>query len=139
MNARNLATIIDTNAILALLDRNDRNHLQARSVLPTKLLIPSVVLPEVDYLASTRLGNMVARAFLRSVVRGDMEIIHSVDADILRSLELQDQYADLNLGLVDSTIIAIAERLGIQRVFTFDRRHFSVVRPKNLEYLELLP
>ena len=139
MNARNLATIIDTNAILALLDRNDRNHLRARAMLPTKLLIPSVVLPEVDYLASTRLGSMVARAFLRSVVRGDMKIIHSVDADILRSLELQDQYADLNLGLVDSTVIATAERLGIQRMFTFDRRHFSVVRPKNLEYLDLIP
>jgi predicted nucleic acid-binding protein len=43
--------IADTNAILALLDRQDPNHQAARAVLPAPLVLPSLVLPEIDYLA----------------------------------------------------------------------------------------
>jgi hypothetical protein len=35
--------------------------------------------------------------------------------------------------------MAQAERLNIARIATFDRRDFSVFRPKHCEYLELLP
>jgi hypothetical protein len=38
--------------------------------------------------------------------------------------ELMDTYADLPLGTV-----AAAERLGITKIATLDRRHFTVVRP----------
>ncbi len=36
------------------------------------------------------------------------------------------RYEDFPLGYADATIIACAERLGAA-VFTFDRRHFTVV------------
>jgi predicted nucleic acid-binding protein len=70
------SALTDTNAILALLNASDPNHLAARSVLPIGFLLPSLVLPEVDYLATTRLGANVARAFQKAVIRGDFEIIH---------------------------------------------------------------
>ncbi len=131
--------LVDTNAILALLDHKDPNHLAARAVLPIRMLLPSMILPEVDYLATTRLGVFVARAFQKGLVRGDFEIIDNTSADYARALELQEQYSDLELGLVDSSVMAIAERLGNRRVFTFDRRHFLAVKPKDLDYFELLP
>jgi uncharacterized protein len=108
-------------------------------VLPIEFLLPSLVLPEVDYLATTRLGANVARAFQKAVIRGDFEIIHNTNADFARALEIQELYSDLELGLVDSSIMAIAERLSVQRIFTFDRRHFLAVKPKDLNYFELLP
>jgi predicted nucleic acid-binding protein len=49
--------LVDTNAILALLDHKDPKHLAARAVLPIRMLLPSIILPEVDYLATTRLGG----------------------------------------------------------------------------------
>ncbi len=131
--------LTDTNAILALLDRQDPNHTVARSVLPIPMWLPSLILPEVDYLATTRLGATTARAFQKGLVRGDFEIIHNTKADFTRALEIQEQYSDLELGLVDSSIMAIAERLKIQRIFTFDRRHFLAIRPRGLGYFELLP
>lgn len=134
-----MKALVDTNAILALLNSKDPNHIASRDVLPIQLLLPSLVLPEVDYLATTRLGAAVARAFQRGVVRGDFEIIHNTNADFARALEIQEQYGDLALGLVDSSIMAIAERLGIQKIFTFDRRHFLAVKPQGLDYFELLP
>jgi predicted nucleic acid-binding protein len=47
-------------------------------------------------------------------------------------------YADLPLGAVDASVVAVAERLRVRQVATLDRRHFSVVRP-NCDPFELLP
>jgi uncharacterized protein len=53
--------------------------------------------------------------------------------------DLTERYADLRLGGTDASVIAIAERLGIHRIATFDRRHFTVVRPAHVEAFTLLP
>jgi uncharacterized protein len=45
--------------------------------------------------------------------------------------ELVRSHADLPLGAVDASVVAIAERLGVRRVATLDRRDFSVVRPRH--------
>jgi predicted nucleic acid-binding protein len=76
-------------------------------VLPAELIVPSLVLPAVDYLAATRLGATAARAFQRAVVRGDFQIVDNTAADDIRALEVREQYSDLTLGLVDSSILAI--------------------------------
>jgi uncharacterized protein len=38
-----------------------------------------------------------------------------------------------------ASLIAIAERLGIDTIATLDRRHFTVVRPAHVEAFTLLP
>ena len=48
-------------------------------------------------------------------------------------------YADLPLGAVDASVIAVAERVGASEVATLDRRHFSVVRPRHVGAFALLP
>ena len=53
--------------------------------------------------------------------------------------ELVEAYADLRLGTVDASVIALAERLGLTSVATLDRRHFAVVRPIHVEAFTLLP
>jgi uncharacterized protein len=50
-----------------------------------------------------------------------------------------DQYADSALGLVDASIIALAERPRITRVLTLDRRHFRFVRPRHCTAFEIVP
>jgi hypothetical protein len=59
--------------------------------------------------------------------------------DLARARELQIQYRDLGLGIVDSSIIALAERLGEPKVATLDHRHFGTVRPVHADALLLLP
>jgi uncharacterized protein len=49
------------------------------------------------------------------------------------------RYADLPLGAVNASVIAIAERLAVAEVATLDLRHFSVVRPSHVRSLNLLP
>lgn len=49
------------------------------------------------------------------------------------------QYADLPLGSVDASVVAVVGRLGVTTVMTIDRRHFTVVRPRHVDAFTLLP
>jgi predicted nucleic acid-binding protein len=53
--------------------------------------------------------------------------------------ELVKPYADLPLGTCDAAVIALAERLHVDEVATLDLRHFTVVRPRHVTALTLLP
>ena len=62
-------------------------------------------------------------------------------SDLVRALELDAKFKDLQLGLVDGTVAALAERRKIYRILTTDQRDFSVVRvgPHLSQALKLLP
>jgi predicted nucleic acid-binding protein len=64
-----------------------------------------------------------------------------IASDILRALELDAEFNELNLGLVDGMVAAVAERRRIHRVLTTDRRDFGAIRigPRLSHMLELLP
>jgi predicted nucleic acid-binding protein len=53
--------------------------------------------------------------------------------------EILEQYADNQLDFTDAAIVAIAERLAITRVYTLERRDFSIIRPSHCDYFELFP
>jgi hypothetical protein len=50
-----------------------------------------------------------------------------------------EKYSDIELDFVDCCIVAIAERLNLTEICTFDRRDFSIIRPTHVEYLTLHP
>ena len=58
---------------------------------------------------------------------------------VVCAVEIADTYANLDLGIVDASVIALAERLRVVQVLTLDRRDFSVVRPRHCPALALLP
>ena len=53
-------------------------------------------------------------------------------------MEVDRRFADLGLGLVDASIVALAESLGIRRLVTRDVRHFAAVRRRDGRALELV-
>ncbi len=132
--------LADTSGVIALLDRDDRHHAAAIQVVQTETIwIPSIILPEVDYLVSKYLGEPVARAFLEDVVSGQFPYIVAELEDIQHALTIMTRYNGVPLGLVDASIVALAERYRMRRILTLDRRHFSLIQPQNVDYLELLP
>lgn len=64
---------------------------------------------------------------------------HQTSGDYARMADLVDQYSDFPLGTSDASVVALAERLDVPEVGTLDVRHFSVVRPKHVRTLTLLP
>jgi hypothetical protein len=59
--------------------------------------------------------------------------------DIPRTRELMRKYANRPMDLADAALIRVAEREGIRKIFTVDRRDFSVYRLHNRTRPILLP
>lgn len=134
------ATVFDTGPLAAALNAGDGRHAECASLLVSMTghrLLPSPVLTEVCWLLER--WPWLEAAFLTEVAGGAFELVHLTPADLERMSELVLQYADFPLGAVDASVIAVAERFGVERVATLDRRHFSVVRPKHISALTLLP
>ncbi len=137
-----MALILDTGPLLAALDAADPDHEScARLVTGARedLVVPMLVLAELDYWVHERLGVRVWLAFLEDVLDGAYRVEQLTAADLQRCHELQEQYRDLSLGVVDAGVVVLTERLDEHKVATLDRRHFSVVRPRHVETLELRP
>jgi hypothetical protein len=49
------------------------------------------------------------------------------------------QYSGFPLGAGDASVIAVAERHGVEQIATVDRRHFTAVRPSHVTVFKLLP
>lgn len=104
-----------------------------------RLLLPATVAAEVGYMIERYGGPQVEAQFLSGVAAGDFEPIDLTADDYERMAQLVTQYADLPLGTTDASVIALAERLNVSEIATLDRRHFTVVRPRHVEALTLLP
>jgi predicted nucleic acid-binding protein len=137
-----VSLVIDTGPLLAALDGADRDHEACAALLTAAkedLLVPSLVLAELDYWCHERLGADAWLSFLEDLVDGAYRVEHPAPADLERCHELQTQYRDLRLGVVDASVIAALERLGESKVATLDHRHFAVVRPAHVEALQIVP
>lgn len=126
-----MAIIGDSGAIYAIYDRRDSMHAPVRAAvkrLSETIVIPTVVLTEIDYLLRVRIGPGASLQFLEDLAAGafQLEAVNSVD--LKRCSELIRKYADLDLGLCDAAVVAVAERLRIQRIFTVDERDFRTIR-----------
>ncbi len=90
----------------------------------------------------TRLGHAVELSVARSLAASELSVARSLaaselsveplrPADLGRGAELLDRYPQI--GFVDATIAAMAERLKLPSIVTTDRRHFSMLRPAHVE------
>ena len=77
--------------------------------------------------------------FVRLVITGEIEVIDLTVADYTRCVELIERYADLGLGLVDASVVTIAERLRLISIATLNHRDFRVVRPRHVDAFDLVP
>jgi len=103
------------------------------------LIVPGLVLAELDYWCHKRLGGGVWISFLDDVLAGAYRVESPIDADLRRCRELQETYLDLRLGITDASVIALVERFGESKVATLDHRHFGTVRPQHADALHLVP
>ena len=105
------------------------------------VIVPALVLAEVDYFLRAErqaMRRLIAEIF-DPATRYEFEL--PLPSDITRALELDAKFEGLDLGLVDGTVAAVAERRRVYRVLTSDRRDFSAIRvgPRLTRALDLLP
>lgn len=137
--------LCDSGPLVAAATSNDEQHhvcvelFTGLRLARRRLVVPQTVVAEVGYMLATWVSTDVEAQFLDAVATGDFEIVDLLPEDFVRMAELVRQYDDLPLGTTDASVIALAERLGVGEVATLDRRHFSVVRPRHVNALTLLP
>lgn len=107
----------------------------------TAVIVPGLILAEVDYFLrrERKAMRMLLAEIFDPSTRYEYEV--PLPSDIARAMEFDAKFRELELGLVDGTVAAVAERRGVLRVLTSDRRDFSVLRvgARLNRALELLP
>jgi uncharacterized protein len=123
--------VADTAPLVAAANRRDRAHGLATALvteLGRELVVPLPVAVEVDQLLRARLGPAAASAFLQALADGEHEVSFLTSGLLRRAVELDRRHADLDLGLADAAVMAVAEREGLP-ILTFDFEHFRASRP----------
>lgn len=107
-----MAVIVDSGALYALYDADDRHHLAVKHIVerePGALIVPTVILAEIDYLLREFLGIDAELDFFEDILLGAYTLESPTVHDFRRCRELIAQYRDLDLGLADTAVMAIAE------------------------------
>jgi predicted nucleic acid-binding protein len=134
--------ILDAAPLVALADARDPMRHAVRDVLvaePGGLVIPAQVTAEVDYLLGRRIGRGARLAFLDDLAAGRFTVECLSFGEYAAVAALENRYADLELGLADGAVVALAARFDTRRVLTFDHRHFRAVTPLQGGAFDLLP
>jgi len=115
--------LLDTGGWLLAL-AGDEPYAQAlREARPA--IVPGLVLAEVDWHLRKRRGDM-ARLLAEVAAQAYAYEPPSL-ADVARAAQVEKKFADLEVGIVDASIVALAERLEVRRILTTDS-DFAVLR-----------
>ena len=132
--------LIDTGAILALLDRDDRWHARCRAAfgsLRLPLATSAAVLAELFHLVGDHPREVgAAWGFLRS---GAVSVLSIDDADLPALEALMARYADRPMDFADATLVHLANRESLATVFTIDHADFETYRFGGLRRFRVVP
>jgi predicted nucleic acid-binding protein len=130
--------ICDTGALLDYLVEGSPDHPRFRHVIDRARTryVPGLVLAEVDYFLRDERPAM--KAFMDDLTRGAFTYAAPSLGQLARAMDIDRRYDDLGLGLVDASVVVLAEDLGIRRLATRDVRHFAAVRLRDGSAFELV-
>lgn len=134
--------LVDSSFLVALMAPRDKFHARASrfaSSQTDRLLVPDVTIPKVAYNLEDDGGQRTIVRTIRSLISNQVPLVALTPPDLSRAADIMEVYAQARLDIVDCCIAALAERLSITRICTFDRRDFSIIRPAHADYFELLP
>jgi predicted nucleic acid-binding protein len=132
--------LIDAGPLVALVDADDQHHAKCVAALkPLREPLATVWPPLVEamYLLSDQLAAQ--EALWEMLERGAVLLLPFDSSDIPRTRELMRKYANRPMDLADAALIRVAEREGLRKIFTVDRRDFSVYRLHNRTRPILIP
>jgi predicted nucleic acid-binding protein len=132
--------LVDAGPLVALIDSGDAHHgacVETLRHIADPLVTVWPAFTEAMYLLRESWQGQRA---LWSRLETDALQLADLDAgDARRMRELMEKYRDLPMDLADAALVRVAERDNITRVFTLDRRHFSLYRPGRRRRFAIVP
>jgi len=132
--------LVDAGPLVAILNRDDRDHqhcVDALQAFREPLLTTWMPVTEAMYLLE--FSVKAQRALLEMIERGALRVLPLEVGDIPSVRSLMQKYSDLPMDFADATLVQIANREKIRKVFTLDRRDFSVYRLKRDQAFTIVP
>ncbi len=131
--------LIDTGALIALLDRDDRWHqrcAEAFTTLRLPLATSAAVLAELFHLLDDDRELTAAWGLLRS---GAITVLPLDDLDLPELEALMKRYADRPMDFADATLVHLARRESLSTVFTVDHDDFETYRIEGRKRFRIVP
>lgn len=132
--------LLDTGALVSVLDRSQHGHAAFTKFFETwsgEVVTTEAVLTETIHLLARVRGG--PEACLDFVLSGGAVLIPASNASLRRARALIEQYRDLPMDFADATLVALAEDIGTNLVFTTDQRDFSIYRISGRQEFTILP
>ena len=122
--------LVDAGPMVALIHADDHHHERCKKVLRSLNEPMATVWPPVTE-AMYLLGfSPEAQQALWGLIERRWILVLPLDLDdVPRIRELMVKYKDLPMDFADAALVRVSEREKIRRIFTLDRRDFSVYRP----------
>ena len=134
------SALIDTGAILALLDRSDRWHEPCACAfrqLKLPLLTSEAVLTELFHLVGdVRTDVEAAWKFVRS---GGLALGAIEGAELAQLNALMSRYWDRPMDFADATLVYLAKRESLSVILTVDHADFATYRIDGKRRFRVLP
>ncbi len=132
--------LLDTGAWFAILDRRDGDHgrcVEALRGVSGRMVSSEAVLAETMWLVE-RLRNGPRRCadFVRL---GIVTLVPTSGESLARAVDLMERYRHVPMGFADATLVTLGEDLGLDDVFTLDRRGFGVYRLHGRRPFRIMP
>jgi predicted nucleic acid-binding protein len=121
--------LVDAGPLVALVDAGDQHHAKCVAALkglrePLATVWPP--LTEAMYLLADL--PKAQEALWEMLSRGAVQLLPLDSGDAPRIRELMRKYANRPMDLADAALLRVAEREGIRKIFTVDRKDFAVYR-----------
>lgn len=132
--------LVDTGAILALLDEGDGWHLACSATyrkLPLPLLTSEAVLTETFHLIKRHRTEV--DAVWEQIRSGTIRMAKIGDSEVPQLEKLMKRYRDRPMDFADATLVYLAERESLEIVFTVDQADFATYRIGRKQRFQILP
>jgi hypothetical protein len=121
--------LVDAGPLVALVNADDQYHSRCIAALETFREPMATVWPpltEAMYLLAEL--PRAQEALWEMLERGALQLLPLDPGDAPRIRDLMRKYSDRPMDLADASLLRVAERDGIRKIFTIDRQDFSVYR-----------
>jgi predicted nucleic acid-binding protein len=132
--------LVDTGALLALLDSGDGWHglcVEAFRKLQLPLLTSEAVLTELFHLVGGTRHEM--EAAWKLIDSGAIEVAVIQNSELAEIHSLMSRYWDRPMDFADATLVYLARRESLTNVFTVDQADFETYRIEGRRRFRVIP
>lgn len=121
--------LVDSGPLVALFEKHDHHHESCHRILKSlddKLATTTPVLTEALHLLHP--GSPASFRLTDYIRHGGLTVLAMEDDNLRRCFDLMERYADTPMDFAAASIVAAAEDVGTDKVFTLDHKHFGIYR-----------